>query len=88
MARAGAAADGSVVEEPGVVPEVAAAVEEPAAGERWLRVKNNQSGHEVTKLASVVKRAAKGVYTVLPDKAAVGGDGKPLPPKYRRELGE
>lgn len=87
MARAGAE-DSAAAETTEVVGTAAVVSEEPAAQERWLRVKNNQSGHEVTKLASVVSRAPKGTYTVLSDKAAVSSDGKPLGPKYRRALGE
>lgn len=76
-----------VNEEPGVQSAEAGVTTEPAAPEKWVRVKNNETGHEVTKLASVVARAPKDRYSPV-KKEAVDFAGKPLPAKPRRELGE
>lgn len=49
-----------------------------------LRVKVNGPDHEIT-ISSDQLDAQPDAYTVL-DKAAVGPDGAPLPPKYRTSV--
>lgn len=52
----------------------------------FLRVKQNDTGHELTVSRTVFDAAPKDGYTVLGDKPATDAGSNPLPPKFKTSV--